>query len=129
MAWEQRGNRSYYYRKHRVGGRVRSDYVGAGDIGRLCADDDRQKQQARQAARAALHAVRRAEAEVDRQLAQAEADIAALTEAALRAAGYHKRKGQWRKKRHGNQNATSEDSGRAIGVPRAQRPDGRRQDA
>jgi hypothetical protein len=43
---------------------------------------------------------RQAEAEIDRQLADVESVIAAMTHATLFAAGYHKHKGQWRKKRH-----------------------------
>jgi len=117
MAWEQRGGKPFYYRKKRVGGRVRSQYVGGGDIGRLCAAADLGRRRARKAEREAFRTAQQAEADIDRQLAQAEAAIAALTEAALIAAGYHQHKGQWRKKRHGNKEATSEDSAPAIGVP------------
>lgn len=30
MAWEQRGNRRYYYRAKKIGGRVVKHYLGAG---------------------------------------------------------------------------------------------------
>lgn len=117
MAWEQRAGRRYYYRKVRDGGQVRSKYIGSGDLGRFCAQSDRDERRARKAERDALRALQQAEADIDRQLASAEATIAALTADALTAAGYHRHKGQWRRKRHGNQEAASEDSGRAIGVP------------
>ena len=35
MGWEQRGNNLYYYRKVRVGSRVKSTYVGRGEIAHL----------------------------------------------------------------------------------------------
>ena len=100
MGWEQRNGRSYYYRKVREGGRVRSEYNGSGMLAQICAADDEAKRREQAAERAADHATRQAEAEIDRQLADAESALAALTDATLFAAGYHKHKGQWRKKRH-----------------------------
>ncbi len=49
MAWESRGNGSYYYRKQRIGGRVVSEYVGQGEVAGLVAQLDaieRTKEQA-----------------------------------------------------------------------------------
>ena len=100
MGWEQRRGRSYYYRKVRVGGRVRSEYVGSGMLGELCASGDDAKRQNRAARRAADHATRQAEARIDRQLADVESALTAMTHAALVAAGCHRHNGQWRKKRH-----------------------------
>ena len=101
MGWEQRGGRSYYYRKTREGLRVRSEYVGGGAFGQLCAEADSDERLERVARRDSHDAARRAEAVIDRQLKDAEAALAAIVNAALRASGYHKHKGQWRKKRHG----------------------------
>ena len=101
MAWEKRGGRSYYYLKKREGARVRSLYIGRGDLAQTCADtaeDDRQEQECM---RAHKRRARQAEADIDRQLKDAEAVLAAVVNAALHAAGYHNHKGQWRKKRHG----------------------------
>lgn len=95
MAWEQRGGRSYYYLKERQGGRVRSKYIGTGISAQICAANARDAQRERTARRA----MRQGQAEVDRQLATAEATIAVLTDMTLYAAGFHKHKGQWRKKR------------------------------
>ena len=100
MSWEQRRGRSYYYRKVREGGRVRSKYVGNGIVAQICARDDDAKRRDRATQRAADRAVRHAEAQVDRQLAGVESAIAAMTHATLFAAGYHQHKGQWRKRRH-----------------------------
>lgn len=35
MGWEQRGNNSYYYKKERDGSRVKSVYVGRGEIAHM----------------------------------------------------------------------------------------------
>ena len=50
MGWETRGNRQYYYRKARIGGRVRSEYVGSGDFAQFSAalDDEKREEAARQ---------------------------------------------------------------------------------
>jgi hypothetical protein len=100
MGWEQRGGRSYYYyRKVREDGGVRSEYVGSGLPAQICAEDDNAQRRDQAAQRATDRAKRQAEAEIDRQLADVESALAALTHATLFAAGYHKHKGQWRKKR------------------------------
>ena len=100
MGWEQRCGRSYYYRKVREGGRVRSKYVGSGIVAQICAGDDNDKRRDQAAKRATDYATRQAEAEIDRQLADVESVLATMTHAMLSVAGYHKHKGQWRKKRH-----------------------------
>jgi len=99
MGWEQRRGRSYYYRKVREGGRVRSEYVGSGIVAQICAGHDEDKRRDRQARQAADHATRQAEAVIDRQLRDAESALVAITRATLLSAGYHMHKGQWRKKR------------------------------
>ena len=100
MGWEQRHGRSYYYRKVREGGRVRSEYVGSGIVAQICAGDDEDKRRDRAAKRAADLATRQGEAEIDRQLADVGSALAVMTDATLYAAGFHKHKGQWRKKRN-----------------------------
>lgn len=100
MSWEQRRGRSYYFRKVREGGRVRSKYVGSGIVAQICAGDDNDERRERDAKRAAYRATQHAEAQIDRQLADVESAIAAMTHATLFAAGYHQHNGEWRKKRH-----------------------------
>ena len=37
MGWEQRGNNQYFYKKERDGSRVKSVYVGRGEIAQMVA--------------------------------------------------------------------------------------------
>jgi hypothetical protein len=100
MAWEQRGNRSYYYRSVRRRGRVVKEYFGTGRVAELCAQLD------------ALILERRA---IERQDRAAERDRCdaleartleliqltdALVAATLTVAGYHRHdRGTWRRRR------------------------------
>jgi len=90
----------YYYRKQRNGDCVRSVYVGHGPGAEMCAAEDMEER----LEHAAFGAVRRetieAEAVTDRQMNEIRASILMITNAALQAAGFHKHKGQWRKKRY-----------------------------
>lgn len=98
MGWEKRRNEFYYYRKKRVNGRVCSEYVGRGDVAQISVEIIQDKQLKRKTEREARRCARQAEAEIDRQLANVDAALSALTNAHLHAEGYHKHKGQWRKK-------------------------------
>ncbi|MBN9520692.1 hypothetical protein J0H58_19605 [bacterium] len=98
MGWEQRGNRRHYYTARRVGGRVVKEYVPDA-VAPLAAQLAAEQRAERDAERAAIAQAR---AELD-----ALADVVApldelaglLHRAAMIAAGYHKHKGQWRKRR------------------------------
>lgn len=99
MGWETRGNGSYYYRKVRKGGRVVSEYIGAGDVAELLAKSDELDRQRRQLEAAEWRAV----VESDRQQAEALAEVDELVKSAVAAVlianGYHTHKRQWRKMR------------------------------
>jgi hypothetical protein len=77
--------------------------MGTGLLAQMSAEADKDKRRERAAKCAADHTMRQAEAVMDRQLADAESALTAITHATLVAAGFHKHKGQWRKKRHENQ--------------------------
>jgi hypothetical protein len=107
MGWETRHGRRYYYRKERTtSGKVRSVYVGSGeDLARVveladqCRELERQQQAADRAAlREAIDAAELPEA-VRASLQDAAQTNRAAVSAVLFASGYHRHKGQWRKKR------------------------------
>ena len=100
MAWERRGGNFYYYQSEREGGRVRKRYVGTGEIAERIAQADatirRTRTERRKRARAEIE-----EAEGLASMAD-ELDDAAevLVRAEMLAAGYHRRKGEWRRRRN-----------------------------
>src|SRR4029450_5101748 len=103
MGWETRRNgKRYYYEKTRENGKVVSHYIGAGQLAPLVAGLNQIRKEHRQQERLEAHIARSAFAE----LAATPKDLTLLLEqarsaaaAALEAAGYHKHKRQWRKKR------------------------------
>ena len=96
MGWEQRRGKRYYYRKRREGGRVVSEYFGAGLRAEQVAARDEQARRQRAEERARLTEHKQAEKVLDEYQTLAEA----LTRATLIGEGYHTHKGEWRKKRH-----------------------------
>ncbi|HEV2763866.1 MAG TPA: hypothetical protein VGV38_12870 [Pyrinomonadaceae bacterium] len=96
MGWEQRGRRSYYYRKERDGKRVRSVYVGGGELASFVGlmtegrrAEGRKRREAERRARASI-------AETDAALDALAGMVESITSAALLASGYHTHKRQWR---------------------------------
>lgn len=102
MGLETRGGRSYYYRKRRIGDRVVSEYVGAGETARLIAvleDLERDREDLRR------HDEKAETDHVDAMIAaqQRYGDLTAeLATVAFLLAGYHMHHGQWRKERDRN---------------------------
>lgn len=100
MPWEQRGGRSYYYRKVRKGNRVFSVYEGGGLTGALAEarDKDERREQARtrEEVRREMEHADRLDALVERSWLAAEA----VAKTVLESAGYHLHHRQWRLKRN-----------------------------
>jgi hypothetical protein len=89
----------YYYDKVREHGRVVSKYIGKGIASQLVEAINAEKRFEREE----LRRERRIQKVLDREIDTAIRELAArskvLTEAVLLASGYHKHKGQWRRKR------------------------------
>src|SRR5947209_3175916 len=91
----------YYYRSARQGRRVVQEYVGRGTLARLAAQgdaDDRRRRERR--ARAGREERARVEA-LDAPVLELCGLADALAHAALLAAGFHRHKRQWRRRRMG----------------------------
>src|SRR5215203_5923822 len=97
MGWEQRGNNQYYYKKERENSRVKSVYVGRGEVAHMVAQIQSSLSVIEKFARLMKppHAVEqeKMEAELDRLADR----IRVLTQAALLTASFHEHKRQWRK--------------------------------
>jgi hypothetical protein len=90
MSWQQRGNRSYFYRVVRVGGRLVTTYCGSGPAAEAIARGLAEVRAAREAARESR---RRIEANVERV-----GRLSGAVERAMAASGYYKHRGVWRKR-------------------------------
>jgi hypothetical protein len=101
MGWKQINGRQYYYKSERVEGQVKSTYYGAGEVASLVARLASIEREQREVKRSDERAEReRAEAE-ERAVAEWFDAIQAVADAAMFAAGFHKHKGQWRRRRDG----------------------------
>jgi hypothetical protein len=100
MGWEQRGTNSYYYRKEREGSRVKSTYVGRGEVAHMVANLESSSAELEKLLRAkkSMEALEREKAEV--ALERAVELIQLFTQASLISAGFHTHKRQWRRKRN-----------------------------
>jgi hypothetical protein len=101
MGWELRKGKLYYYQKTRIGKRIVSRYL-AGERGVLAAklvELDRERRALEREARAEERAKERAAFEDSPELATFYEQVRLLLDAATLAAGYHRHKHQWRKRR------------------------------
>lgn len=96
MAYRRNG---YYYRSYRDGSRVRTEYLGAGELGAISADLHNEESARHKAERAKLQANRQAEKEHERHLDTVGDFIRAITRATLIINGYHTNKGTWHRSR------------------------------
>jgi hypothetical protein len=99
MGWEERRGHSYYYRSVREGKRVRKEYVGGGDLGQLLAQLDDLKRLQRKEEEAFWREARERLEQSAGFLWELEEAAEILTRAQLLVAGFHKRKGEWRRLR------------------------------
>jgi hypothetical protein len=99
MAWEKRGKKKYYYRKSWINGRCVSEYIGAGEIAPLIAQQDRWEKKRAKMARQEMRRLQRRDAALDAQLDELSQINRNLVDALFLINGYHLHKRQWRKKR------------------------------
>jgi len=100
MGWESRGNGRYYYRKQRNGRRVVSKYVprSLGFLIEILGTQERsERKRFLQEAKATRDRLQAAAKEVDKIGEW----VRLLTEQTLIDNGFHRHKGQWRRKRNG----------------------------
>jgi hypothetical protein len=99
MAWERRGSGRYYYHKRRTGRTVRSEYVGSGEVAHAVAALDAAAARRRVSLLEERKREREECAALDARL-DAVLDLTqAFVGALLAERGYHKHKGQWRRRR------------------------------
>lgn len=99
MGWEQRGSNQYYYRKEREGSRVKSVYVGRGEIAHMISKFESSSAELEKLleAKKSIEAqeLERIEAAIDRAVELGQL----FTQAMLLSAGFHAHRRQWRRKR------------------------------
>jgi hypothetical protein len=98
MGWKIINGRRYYDKSEREGGRAKSTYFGAGEAGTLMA---RMVAFDRAAEREELREERQESDAEETAVSEWFDQVQAVAEAAMIEAGFHKHKGQWRRKRPG----------------------------
>jgi len=99
MAWESRRNKSYYYRKRKVGGKVISEYVGSGFLADYAEGmDERAKAEAARK-RKEWEAIKDEQRRLDKIVDDFTALVNTYTDALMLVTGHHTHKRQWRKER------------------------------
>jgi hypothetical protein len=99
MGWKWINGRRYYYRSERERGRVKSVYFGAGEDGRIMAELAAHERLERAADREQVREEREEADAEERAVSGWFDDVQAVADAAMIVAGFHKHKGQWRRKR------------------------------
>jgi hypothetical protein len=99
MAWEERGNRKYYYRKAWINGRCVSEYIGAGIVAPLIETQDKWEKKKNKMKRAEMRKLRKRDEALDARINEVFAINRNLVDALFLLNGYHLHKRQWRKKR------------------------------
>ena len=99
MGWKTINGRRYYYKPERVGGRVKTAYFGAGEAGTLMAQMVAFDRLDRVAEREKLREERQESDAEETAVSEWFDQVQAVADAAMIEAGFHKHKGQWRRKR------------------------------
>lgn len=99
MGWEQRGNHLYYYRKERDGSRVKSTYVGRGEMAHMISKFESSSAEVEKLLRVKKSIEAQESERIEAALDRAVELVQLFTEASLLTAGFHTYHRQWRRKR------------------------------
>jgi hypothetical protein len=99
VALERRDGNIYYYRSVRHGGRVHKIFVGAGEFARIFAEGDILRRTSRKAQREREKAEHERLEDLIAPVEELSGAAEVLVRAHLVAAGYHRRKGEYRRAR------------------------------
>jgi hypothetical protein len=101
MAWERRKRGGLYYTtSHRENGRVVREYLGCSEVARAIALLDRAAREERLAMRLERERERERRKAALEPLRAFSTAVDELATATFEAAGYHRHKGQWRRRRN-----------------------------
>ena len=100
MGWEKRGSREYYYRKERDGSRVKSIYVGRGQIAHMVAQIQESSPLLEKLARSMKSSEAIKEEKAETALEQVSDSIQLIMQALLLTNGFHTHHRQWRRRRN-----------------------------
>lgn len=112
MGWEQRGSHQYFYRKQRDGLRVKSIYVGRGEIAKMVSGHQSTSGLFERALRIAYPSKQQKLKEQDAAVEHVYRLVDSITTASVLAAGFHLHRRQWRKKRYEHNRQKSDDTRR-----------------
>ena len=99
MGWEQRGNNSYYYKKERKGSKVKSVYVGRGEIAHMVSQIQSSSPLLEKLARTIKTTEEVKQEKADAALEKVADLVRLITQATLLTAGFHTHHRQWRRMR------------------------------
>ena len=99
MAWQTVGRCTFYTRSRKVGGRVVREYCGTGLRGTLAAETDDCLRRVRDIDRRARRLEHWEMDDLDERVGEMCERAELVATAVLLAAGYHKPKGRWRRRR------------------------------
>ncbi len=100
MAWEKG---RYYTRSRKVNGRVIREYIGSGRVGELAAQLDAMEREQREYEREAWRIEREEFEAFDETITKVCQMADVIAQAAMVAAGFHPRRGEWRRRRVQNE--------------------------
>ena len=99
MAWETRGNNSYFYRKERRGANVKSEYIGHGEVAELIDQFENVCRATKEIEKRKRKREMEKDEIIDEKLNAISKINQSLVDALFLINGFHQHKRQWRKKR------------------------------